>query len=369
METSGSVPGSAVAPDEIVDLVQRPGPFASAYLCTLSEIDNAAQRTEQRWKPLRADLLVQGAPDEVVAAIDPAVADAHLRGDGLAVLVPAGGAPHVEHLPEAPERDVVRWAPLPLLAPLLERHQRSVPHVVVLIDRLGADLRAVRREGPDVETTLDGDDHPIHRAKPGGWSQRRYQERAENTWEENAGAVADAVVRLVERTGAELVLVAGDVRAVQLLRESLPDQVASMVREVGGTRAADGTDIDDSEIRTWVDTAVAEDTRQLLAKLREERGQRDRAADGLEATMAALSEARVAVLLVPEELDVPSLWFGSGPVPVAGSRQALADLGADGPQEGPAVDVLIRAALGTGAAVRIVPSAALPERVAALLRW
>ena len=359
----------AVARDEVVDLVRRPGPFATVYLCTEGGIDNAGQRSEQRWKPLRAELVAQGAPDEAVAAVDRLVPDAHLRGDGLAVVVPAGGTPFLEHLPEAPEKDTVRWGPLPALAPLLDHHQRSVPHVVVLIDRLGADLRAVRREGPEVEATVGGDDHPIHRVQQGGWSQRRIQERAENTWEKNAGVVAEAVVRLVERVGAELVLVAGDVRAVQLLRDSLPDDVASMVRQVGGTRAEDGTDVDDGEIRTWVDTAVAEDTRQLLEKLREERGQRDRAADGLEATTAALSEARVAVLLVPEEIDVPSLWFGSAPVPVAAARQALADLGGDEPQEGPAVDVLIRAALGTGAAVRIVPPAALPASVAALLRW
>ena len=49
--------------------------------------------------------------------------------------------------------------------------------------------------------------------------------------------------------------------------------------------------------------------------------------------------------------------------------QAVIDLGGDEPQEGSAVDVLIRAALGTGAAVRVVPAQALPEQVGAILRW
>ena len=369
METSGSVPGSAVAPDEVVDLVRRTGPFATVYLCTESGIDSAAQRSEQRWKPLRAELVAQGAPDEVVAAVDPLIADAHLDGEGLAVIVPAGGPPHVEHLPEAPERDVVRWGPLPLLAPLLESHQRSVAHVVVVTDRLGADLHGVRREGSHVEVTVDGDDHPIHRAKPGGWSQRRYQERVQSTWDQNASEVADAVVRMVRRLDARLVVVAGDVRALQLLRDNLPDDVASMLREVEGSRAADGSEgTAEADVRTWVATAVAEDTRQLLDKLREERGQHDRAADGVGPTVTALCEARVAALLVPEELE-GSLWFGSEPVPVAAARQELVDLGGDDPREGPAADVLIRAALGTGAAVRIVPARALPEQVGAILRW
>ncbi len=111
-------------------------------------------------------------------------------------------------------------------------------------------------------------------------------------------------------------------------------------------------------------TVVAAEALEVLAKLREERGQHDRAVDGLEATLAALSEARVAVLLVPEELDRSTLWFGSDPVPVASSRQAVIDLGGDEPQEGPTVDVLIRAALGTGAAVRIIPPRPFPNRSA-----
>lgn len=370
METSGSVPGSAVAPVEVVDLVRRPGPFATVVLCTQSEIDNAAQRSEQRWKPLRADLVDQGAPAEVVAAIDPLVADAHLHGDGLVVVARATGDLHVEHLPEPPERDVARWGPLPLLAPLLDCHQRSVPHVLVLIDRLGADLHGVAREGAEVAVSVEGDDHPIQRSKPGGWSQRRFQERVQTTWDQNAGEVADALVRLVERVDARLVLVAGDVHAVQLLRDNLPDHVAAMVREVDGGRSADGSEeAVEAQARTWLATAVAQEARELLEKLKEERGQQDRAAEGLQATTAALNEARVAVLLVPAEMEDATLWFGAEAVPVAASRQALTDLGGDEPQEGPAVDVLIRAALGTGAAVRILPAAALPQQVAAILRW
>lgn len=101
----------------------------------------------------------------------------------------------------------------------------------------------------------------------------------------------------------------------------------------------------------------------------DERGQDDRAADGLTATAAAVSEARAAAILVPEDVGGATLWYGSDPVPVATSRQALTDLGGDEPREGPANEVLIRAALGTGAGIRIVPATALPEGVGALLRW
>ena len=373
MESRGGVPGSIVAPEEVAALLARPGPFATVYLCTEAGIDNAAQRSVGRWKPLRAELLDLGAPEDVVAAVDPFVPDAHLEGDGLAVIVPAEGDPYVEHLPEPPPRDEVRWGPLPTLTPLLASRQRRVPHVLAAVDRKGADLTAVRIEGPGVEVEdveVKGDDHPIHRAKPGGWSQRRYQQRVFATWEDNADEVAAEVARLVKRVDARLVLVAGDTRAVKLLRESLPDDVAELVREVEGSRADDGSDaLSEHDVRRLLATEVAAGTAELLQKMKEERGQDDRAADGLAATAAAVSEARAAAVLVPEDVGGATLWYGSEPVPVASSRQALTDLGGDEPGEGPANEVLIRAALGTGAGIRIVPANALPEGVGAILRW
>jgi hypothetical protein len=373
METSGSVPGAVVAPEELGDLMTRSGPFATVYLCTEASIDNAAQRAVGRWKPLRAELLDLGAPEDVLGVVDDLVPDAHLRGHGLAVVVPADGEPFVEHLADPPERDEVRWGLLPALGPLLVHRQRQVPHALALVDRQGADLTVVSSEGPEVKVDhveVQGDDHPIHKAKPGGWSQRRFQQRVDATWEQNADRVAEELARLVERVDARLVMVGGDVRAAKLLCDSLPPDVRPLVREVDATRAADGSDAHaDEEIRRCLSTEVASATTELLQKLKEERGQEDRAASGLAATAAALSEARVAVVLLPQDLEGSTLWYGSDAVPVATSRQALVDLGGDDPHQGPAGDVLIRAALGTGAGVRIVPPAALPGDVAAILRW
>src|SRR2546426_106894 len=72
----------------------------------------------------------------------------------------------------------------------------------------------------------------VHKAKPGGWSQKRYQQRVENRWEENAEEAAQAVHRVAQQVGARLVLVSGDVRAVALLREQLPKATATLVEEL-----------------------------------------------------------------------------------------------------------------------------------------
>ena len=103
------------------------------------------------WKPARDKALAEGAPEEVLAAIDPIVADAHLEGDGLGVVATPHGLLHVEHGPRLPnDRDLVRWGPLPALLPLVAWRQRQPAYVTVLVDRQGADITGYRREGPEL---------------------------------------------------------------------------------------------------------------------------------------------------------------------------------------------------------------------------
>src|SRR4051794_2628722 len=118
METSGPIPALAVAPAQVAALLERPGPFLTVYLTTDAAIENAAQRSELRWKTLRADLLSDGAPEELLAQVDPLVADAHLHGQCLTAIVAADGTAHLEHQPHVPDHDVGRWGALPVLAPL-----------------------------------------------------------------------------------------------------------------------------------------------------------------------------------------------------------------------------------------------------------
>jgi hypothetical protein len=372
METSGVTPRVGVDTGDLAELATGPGPFLSVYLTTEAVVDNAAQRAEVRWRNVRDMLSREGAPEEVLAAVDPLVADAHHEGEGLAVVARADDAFHVEHHPRPPARDLARWAPLPSLLPLLAWRQSTPAHVVVAADRKGADIVAVRREGPNLRREAGGEDFPLSKVNAGGWSQRRYEERAENTWAENAEDVARQVSALTERVGARLIVVAGDVRAVTLLRQALPAELVERLREAGGGRSADGSgDTLAAEVAELVDQAVAADTEAVLAKFREELGQADRAADGVDATLRALAASQVEILLVHDDPDDPStVWFGDAPTVVATNPEDLRSMGVDTAAEGPAVDVALRAALATGAAVRVVPRETAPtEGLGAILRW
>ena len=110
MERAGPTPQVAPDTSDLADLGTVAGPFLTVQLSTEADIDNAAQRSEQRWRSIRDQAAVQAAPDEVLAAVDPLVADAHLEGHGLSVIANASGVLHVEHGPRPPARDLARWA-------------------------------------------------------------------------------------------------------------------------------------------------------------------------------------------------------------------------------------------------------------------
>ena len=372
MDHTGLTPLVALSAPDLVDVVLGQGPFFTVYLTTEAAIENAAQLSEQRWKDLRRDLEGQGTDEAVLAAVDPLVPDAHLLGECLVVIASSRGLLHVSHEPEPPTRDVGRWGPLPMIGPLLEWRQSEVSHLVALVDRKGADVFAFRPGAPDKHTEVKGAEDPLHKTHVGGWSQKRYARRAENTWDANAHDVAHALVELADDEHSRFIAVGGDVRAVELLKEALPKRVAELVHDVPGTRAADGS-VDETveAVTRLVATTVAADTKDLLAKFREERGQADRAADGPADTLAALSKSQVEVLLVHADPDdTRTAWFGREAIPVAERSTDLTDLDVPDAQDGPLVDVALRAALGTGAGIRMIPGAGGPEDgVGAILRW
>ena len=68
--------------------------------------------------------------------------------------------------------------------------------------------------------------------------------------------------------------------------------------------------------------------------------------------------------------DETEAWFGSEPARIAVSEAAGATLGWSGLRPGRRREAVVRAAIGTGAQVRVVPRGAGPaEDVGALLRW
>ena len=373
METSEQLPHGAVEAPDLAELVRRAGPFLSVFLHTERNVADAAQRSVARWKTVRHDLPEKVVPEAVLERIDEIVAEAHLEGDGLVVIADATGVLHVEHGQSLGRNDEATWGPVPRLLPIIRWRQSEPTYVVVMTDRTGADIFGLRRGSPELHAEVEGEHNEIRKVQAGGWSQKRYQQRAEDSWEQNAEQVAERVTRLADQIKPAFVAVAGDVRAVALLRESLPERVVELVhvieREI--PRKLEKDDPVPEDVWALVQQHVRETGEALLARFEEERGQHDKAVEGVDATTRALAMAQVAVLLIADGSDDDrQLWFGMNPSVLAATDQELKDLGMDSPAHGPAKDVLTRAALGTSAGIRVLEDSKVIETgVGALLRW
>jgi hypothetical protein len=348
------------ATDDVREFLRVEGPFVTIALPTPSDVEDAAQQLEIRWHNARAHLRRAGVADEELARLEDSLTAEH-HGDGAAVvLIQAPGAPtFVEFLDAELQDPLVTFDTLPRLGPVLEHRQRSVPHLMVVADRTGADIIGIGAGSEPTRVEVEGETLHIHRGHPGGWSQRRFQQRAENRWESNARANASEVADLARRLGARVITIAGDVRAVAFLREHLPKDVADLAHELD-SQSPEG--IAEETVRAIADI-VARDTLALLEEFRASASQ-DRAVAGAEATLAALTDGRVGTLLIHDDPG-DGRRAGFDPAGTAAGTSA-----SDGFRDGRLVDVAIRSALLGGGEVRFVPKHAAPdEGIGALVRW
>lgn len=215
------------------------GTFATIYVPTPSSVADADQRYDIRRKNVAAELESLNAGSGLTTVVVGALAEAD-HADATARLIVA-----VETESDASvliDRSMIRplrrtsvtVGAVPALLPSLEAARADIKHVAVLLDRVGGDLYTRSDLGsPLMVDEVEGDDEHIHRGHPGGWSQRRFQQIAENTWEQNAKGVVETLTQ--SYPDITLVVVGGDVRAVGFFKEHLPSRYT--VLEVEGSRA------------------------------------------------------------------------------------------------------------------------------------
>ena len=368
MERSGRSAPSLHDHGDLRELVGRSGPFVTIWA---NRANPSLRATASRIQSVRDS--VHGAlPAPVVDELTTAVDEAFPEAEALVALADDSGVLLVEHLPAPLRQEAVISGSLPALAPVIEHRQASIPFVVILVDRRGADLFWSNGDRSG-STSVTGDDTFIRKVQSGGWSQRTFQQRAENTWEHTAQEVAEEASRLVDALRPRVITVAGDVRMTEMLRKRLPAAAAALVRDVPGGRSNDGSEEHrEEEVQRWVRTAIAEDTVAALRLFEQEKGQLDRASDGAEATFEAIREARVDTLLIHDDanLDRRALFVPDEPHLVSLDQRTLEDLGRSSAVTARLSDVAIRACLLTSAGIRIVPTApTLTEGIGAILRW
>lgn len=347
--------GRAMSPsnrfDDLREFVDADAPFLTVAMPTPSELDDAQHRFEIRWKNARRQVEDSRWTAEDLAHLDEVVSELpHDAGAALVMFHSADGTTFVEFIDEPVQALVVAESLLPRLALVIEARQRAIAHLVVETDRAGADITAF--DGGDVLDTgqVDGDTEHIHRGHPGGWSQRRFQQRAENTWERNADDVADRIAEMAEAQQTEVVFVAGDARARQLVLEALPERLRDRTVLI---ESGSPSGVADDIVRELSDR-VARDVRDLVGRVKD-RISAGTASTDVDDVLTGLTEGRVEHLLVNDDgSDEPTTTAAHGDIP-AGAR---------------VVDVAIAAALRSGADITVVPRVAVMEGpIAALYRW
>ncbi|MFV2108044.1 Vms1/Ankzf1 family peptidyl-tRNA hydrolase [Micromonospora sp. LOL_015] len=356
----------------LVDLATAPGPFVSLYLDTSGRAPDTAEQVQLRWRAARRQLAEAGAPDHLLDVIGGLTGRANLDGDTLVVVADADRVRLVRQLPEPPDRETASYGPVAHLLPLLRWEQRQLPVLVVATDRVGAEIVALQPDGVEVTETVAGETLHITRSHPGGWSQRRYQQRAEDRWEANATLVAERLTELVDEVRPRAVVVTGDVRAVQFLRDKSPTRVAALLHEVQG--AYDTTDAAVEQAVDVVEDIADADVAAAVAAYRREIGQADRAAGGASDTLATLARRQVDTLLLVDgpQLTTRSAYTGPQPDQVGATAGAVAVFGVTDPVEVPLGDAAVRAALAGGARLVVVPDKLadqVPDGIGAILRY
>ncbi|WP_436775160.1 Vms1/Ankzf1 family peptidyl-tRNA hydrolase [Yinghuangia sp. YIM S09857] len=356
-------------------LYDTDAPVVSVHLDTTRSAHDADKQIELRWRSARRSLAEQGADEEDLRLLDGVVGGvAEVPGpQGEALFASAGRLLGAFTLAEPPAADSARVLPVadPLGLAIDRDHQ--LPHVVVAVDREGADVAAypAAAHEPSFQRSFHGSTLHITRVKAGAEAQASFHRRSVNLWTENTEQVAQDVRAAAEHVEAAVVLVAGDPKAVGLLREHFAARPPlGRLVYIGGGR----TDTTAREsLRENADAAIRE---AMTVRHREVLDTLDadlaggRALQGIAAVKEALAEGRVGVLLLAaRQADAPTLYA---------SRRDPRALGTDPAAFGedptifsaPAAPLLLRSAvLGGAEFTELLPPATATEGVAALLRY
>ncbi|HZC73517.1 MAG TPA: Vms1/Ankzf1 family peptidyl-tRNA hydrolase [Jatrophihabitans sp.] len=343
---------------------------------TTRNTETGAREIELRWAQVRADLQAEGADDQTLAALDVGIeADANAPGRHGLVAVAAGGTLRLtDALAEPPARSTGRWAALPHLLPYLAQRATRLPHIVVVANRTGADILVVDAQDEHLEHVDGTSTYPLHRTATADWSEKHFQARVENRWEQNAKDVAAAVSEHLAKSGAQLVLIAGDVRARHLIADALGNPAGVAVHTIaeGGRAAGSSSAALERAVRGEVLREVWRQRHEVLDHLRTNLGRAEYAVAGVPAVVQALRMAQADTVVISDDpASTLTAWAGPRATEFGVDNAEAADLGVASPAHDRFDAALVRAVVGTGAQLVVTPGAHdyLEDGIGALLRY
>ena len=356
-----------------------PGPYATVCADVTHTTENADTELELRVRAISARLTEQGAPEAVVEAVRSRLLEGNEGGEagrlrGRALIVASDGSVDLdEPLVDVPLREVAEWSPQPHMMPVLRQLPGRVPHIIVVIDRVGADITYLGTPGQiDDEKTIEGETFHLRKVRVGGWAHDHWQNNAENQWEANAARVAERITSYARRLSPKFVLIAGDVRARNILAGLATDLWKDLVVTMDEGGRAAGADREPIE-RREAELVAEHDARECAQALEQIEAA---AAHGLSVTgtalvVEALRKNQVETLVLADVPDDERLLVGGSPLELGVNQEDMDALGVQEAHSVPGDGALVAASVATMAGVVVVPRSAMPGDipVAAVLRY
>ncbi|MFF0431583.1 hypothetical protein ACFYU9_05030 [Streptomyces sp. NPDC004327] len=339
------------------------------YLNTSRDGDHPERAIALRWRRLRESLARQGADAALLNRLEAVVgADAEVPGaHGQAVFAAHGALVLDGELPSPPEHDSARYGTLPDAMPLVTQHVPEIPYLAAVVHYGG-----LPTAGAHGSVTLEAEagTWPVSTVAPGERLRRRV---AVATWHRASALLGHRLDAWARRVHADAFVVGGNEWACNVLIRRLPRTVRDRVVRVGGPTPTDtGRALLEPQLDRVFRGHLAAHDRELVDLFVRRRAVGGPVAEGLAATVAALQRGQVAALLLNRPPgSSPRLWVGSLPTQIARTEAELLSFGVRAPREEPADEALVRALVGTGAELVVVPEGELrlAEQVGALLRY
>jgi peptide chain release factor subunit 1 len=237
----------------------------------------------------------------------------------------------------------------PYIEPLVEV-QSEARYGVVLVNRQTARIFRGSRDRLDEVVRIHDQVHGRH--DQGGWSQARYQRSVEKEAQDHLKHAADELLRRHQRRSFEALFIGAPDAVYKDFCERLHPYLSE---RLAGRIDVDVENTGVDEVQHAAEETIAAYARKLekesLDRLEAARGTGGRGATGLDATLTALNEQRVEVLLLQDNFDAAGVccpqcgWLGS-----SGVDECPAD-GTETVARGDITDLAVRRAITQSAQV------------------
>ncbi|MFD8427775.1 baeRF2 domain-containing protein [Streptomyces coelicoflavus] len=359
------------------------GPWASVYLDTSRDIDDADKAIDLRWRHQRDELIAQGADTATVSALATVVgAGRSLSGShGQALFAAHGRLALAEELPEPPARDMARFDELPHGLPLAVQRAPDIPYLAIAL------THSNRNPSVEGDDGGGGGDSILAVWEAGRWPtskvgpvQRLSRQVPIEEWQRTAPEIAQETADLAGHYQAEAIVIcreADETWVTGVLVNRLPDRLRNRVSVVEGdcaapSEASAGPALLEERVGHVLEGCLsAADELQVEAFLAQRARHREKS-EGITAVVTALQQGQARAILLDRRAKLSGrLWVSAEPPQIALSASELEAFGAMSPSEKPTDTALLYAAFRTGTELIVLPQGRIPLTggVGVLLRY